>query len=188
MFTAEQRDNIGAVLRNLLSPPITLSGFDFPVVNERAVRASAGLLLLFGITSWFQLLYTGDISLMRAFSLIFTAELGIRVLLGVRWAPFMIAGSLLTRKQSAEWTELRPKETAWVIGMLYSSIVCFGLAWIPGLTLAALLAACGVCLVLLFFESAIGFCLGCWIHSRFTKTPPQLCASGSCAAPARRNL
>ena len=168
------------MFRDLLSPPVTLAGHDFPVVNERSVRASAGLLLIFGLFGWFQLLYTGDQGLIRTFALTFVFELAVRIVLGVRWAPVLLIGSFLVRKQSAEWSELRPKETAWIIGLFYAAIACYAIAWVPGLPSWAMLATCGVCLLLLFFESAIGFCLGCWIHSRFSKTPPQLCPSGSC--------
>ena len=168
------------MFRDLLSPPITLAGHNFPVVNERSVRASAGLMLLLGVFGWFELLYTGSQSTLRLFAIVFIFELAIRILLGVRWAPVLMIGAFLVRKQSAEWSELRPKETAWIIGMLYASVACFAVAWVPGLPSWAMLATCGVCLLLLFFESAIGFCLGCWLHTRFSKTPPQLCPSGAC--------
>ena len=168
------------MFREILSPPITLAGHDFAVVNERSVRASAGLMLLFGLYGWFELYFTGDQSTLRTFAILFIFELAIRIALGVRWAPLLLLGAFLVRKQSAEWSELRPKETAWMIGLVYASAACFAVGWIPGWPNWAMLASCGVCLALLFFESAIGFCLGCWLHSRFAKTPPKLCPSGAC--------
>jgi hypothetical protein len=39
---------------------------------------------------------------------------------------------------------------------------------------------CGICLSILFFETAFGICVGCEIQQRFSRTPPKYCAGDSC--------
>lgn len=161
------------MFRDFFSPPITLTGFDFPVVNERSVRASSGLLLLFGLYGWFELYYTGNPATLWLFAGVVLVELAIRLVLGVRWAPVLLIGSFLVRKQSPEWTALRPRETAWIAGLIYVAVTYFAIAWlpswVPGWPTWALLASSGIYLAMLFFDSAVGFCLGSWLHSRFSK-------------------
>ena len=42
------------------------------------------------------------------------------------------------------------------------------------------LIVCASCLVLLFFESAFGICLGCKVWNLFNKDKAQLCPGGAC--------
>jgi hypothetical protein len=45
---------------------------------------------------------------------------------------------------------------------------------------------CGTCLVLMFFETAFGICIGCKIYNTFTAKKAELCPGGVCEfeAPA----
>ena len=42
------------------------------------------------------------------------------------------------------------------------------------------LLVCGLCLLLLFFESAFGICIGCWLYNRWRPDQAQLCPGGAC--------
>ena len=43
------------------------------------------------------------------------------------------------------------------------------------------LIVCATCLLLLFFESAFGICIGCKVYNLFSKEDAQLCPGGVCA-------
>ena len=43
------------------------------------------------------------------------------------------------------------------------------------------LLVCGLCLTLLFFETAFGICLGCKVYAWVVRQPPELCPGGVCA-------
>lgn len=48
------------------------------------------------------------------------------------------------------------------------------------------LIVCAACLVLLFFETAFGICIGCKVYKGFNKDQAQLCPGGVCEfEPAR---
>ena len=42
------------------------------------------------------------------------------------------------------------------------------------------LLVCGLCLLLMFFESAFGICIGCWLYNRMRPDQAQLCPGGAC--------
>ncbi|NCV35647.1 MAG: DUF4395 family protein, partial [Actinobacteria bacterium] len=60
---------------------------DHPVFNERAVRASAGLLFVFGFAGWMTAALTSDFSLLRAFGAYFMFEMFVRLFAGQRFSP-----------------------------------------------------------------------------------------------------
>ncbi len=42
---------------------------------------------------------------------------------------------------------------------------------------------CATCLLLMFFETAFGICIGCRIYNAFNKEKAQLCPGGVCELP-----
>jgi hypothetical protein len=44
---------------------------------------------------------------------------------------------------------------------------------------------CGTCLLVMFFESAFGICLGCKLYTLFNREPVQLCPGDMCEVPAQ---
>ena len=57
------------------------------------------------------------------------------------------------------------------------------MAWlflVSGLRGPVTLLICAICLLLLFFETAFGICLGCMIYNAVMKDPAQLCPGGVC--------
>jgi hypothetical protein len=153
--------------------------YDFPVFNERAIRASAGMLFVLGFFGWTVALTTSDFSLLRFFGVVFMFEMFLRLFLGQRFTPTLIIGSFLVRNQRPEWVDAKPKQTAWYIGLTMVIIACFMMGWL-GLRDELVLALCGLCLTFLFAEAAVGFCAGCWLHMKFSKEPPRLCSGDVC--------
>lgn len=163
-----------------------VEGIDIPVFNERAVRASAGLLFLVGFAAWMAAFYTGDFQPMRAFGALFLIEMMVRLTLSHRFAPAMAIGALMVRWQRPEWVGAPQKRFAWWLGFGLASVGCLGFGWL-GFPAIWMLTLCGLCLVLLFLEAAMGICVGCELQRLFAKEPPQLCPGDRCSytPPAR---
>ena len=159
---------------------------DQPVFNERAVRASAGLLFVFGFAGWMTAALTSDISLLRAFGAFFMLEMFLRLFFGQRFTPTLVIADFLVRNQRPEWVDAKPKQTAWGIGFGMVLLACFMMGWL-GRRDELVLSLCAVCMSFLFAEAAVGFGAGCWLHQRFAKEKPQLCSGDVCQnEPERR--
>lgn len=103
--------------------------FAVPVFNERAVRASAGILFVFAFASFAQALLQGDFRSTQVFVVAFVIEFGIRLFVNPRWAPAMIIGQWVVRGQEPEYVGAPQKRFAWGIGwalglwMLYLLVI-----------------------------------------------------------------
>lgn len=163
-----------------------VEGIERAVVNERAARASAGLLFLFGFVAWLHALSSGDLTPLRVFGAVFLLEMNIRLFLSSRFAPMLALGTLLTRRQRPEWVDARSKQFAWALGLGMALASCLSLGWL-GLPATITLVICGLCMALLFAETAFGLCVGCSIAQRVLKDKPELCGGDSCryTPPAR---
>lgn len=150
-----------------------------PVFNERAIRASAGLLFVFGFFGWTLAFFTGDFSLLRAFGAYFMLEMFIRLFVSTRFTPTLFVADFLVRKQRPEWVDTEPKRTAWYLGFTMVLTACFMMGWLQ-IQNGYALALCALCLTFLFAEAAVGFCVGCWLHMRFAKNKPELCSGDVC--------
>lgn len=163
-----------------------VDGIGTPVVNERAVRASAGILFLAGFAAWHYSVITGDIRPLQAFGVAFAVEMYLRLFVGTRLTPTLALGTLITRPQRPEWVEARSKQFAWILGFGMALTGCFALGWL-GLAPAIAQTICAICLALLFTEAAFGFCLGCVLARRFARERPTLCSGDTCTyTPPKR--
>ncbi|WP_061961635.1 DUF4395 domain-containing protein [Demequina flava] len=156
-----------------------VAGIDTPVINERAVRASAGILFLLGFPAWFYGAITGDLQFMRLFGILFASEMMLRLFVGTSYTPSLWLGSLLTRRQRPEWVDAHPKQLAWSIGLGMGMAGCLALGWL-GLPAAIAQAICAACLTLLHVEAAFGVCVGCALSQRFSRHKPQRCSGDTC--------
>lgn len=157
-----------------------------PVVNERAVRASAGILFLAGFSTWQYSVISGDLRPMQAFGIVFALEMYTRLFVGTRFTPTLIIGTWLTRPQRPEWVDANSKRLAWGLGFGMALAGCLALGWL-GLPAVIARTVCGVCLALLFAEAAFGYCVGCELARHVSRTPPTLCSGDTCTyTPPRR--
>lgn len=156
-----------------------VEGIDIPVVNERAVRASAGMLFLLGIVGFMTAVLTDEFQLLRLFGMVFVIDLMIRLMIGTRFSPTMLLGSLAVRWQRPEWVGASQKTIAWSIGLGMALLTCFAMGWL-GLPPPLTLTLCGVCLGMLFLEAAFGICVVCEVQLRFGRSKPTHCAGDRC--------
>ena len=154
-------------------------GYAIPVIDERVVRAAAGILFLLGGGSFATAFFTGSMQPLQPFGMFFMVDMLLRVTVGDRWSPTLMLGRLVVSGQRPEWVGASQKEFAWWLG--------FGLALVSWTTTGLYaaphwlsLTLCGVCLTLLFLETAFGICVGCALQARFGKQPPRYCPGNTC--------
>lgn len=164
-----------------------VDGYDFLVMNEREVRAGAGILLVFGMAGFVTAVTTLNFQIGQAFAMVFIADMIIRLFVSPKYSPSLALGRLAVYRQRPEWVSAKPKQLAWILGLILAMATCFAFGRLSA-PVALVLAMCGTCLVLLFLETAFGICVGCWLYQRFSKEKPELCPGDSCnyEPPARR--
>jgi hypothetical protein len=162
-------------------------GYDIPVLNEREIRAAAGILFLFALIALMIILFKGDFGLIRYFITFFLVDFVVRVFVSPAYSPTLILGRLIVRNQVPEYVGAQQKKFAWKIGiglgvlMYVFLIIVNAYSPITGLS-------CLICLVFLFFESAFGICLGCKFYSLFNKGKAQYCPGEVCDRKARQDI
>src|SRR5476651_2262671 len=100
-----------------------VDGYNIPVLNEREIRASAGILFLGLIISLMQILYKNDFLLIKYFITIFLTDFTIRVFINPKFSPTLIIGRLIVRNQTPEDVGAAQKKFAWIIGLTLSAIM-----------------------------------------------------------------
>ena len=161
------------------------SEYAVPVLNERAVRAAAGILFFLALISFMNAWLMGNFQPTRVFVGCFLIEFTIRIFINPRFAPVMIVGEWMVRKQTPEWTGAPQKRFAWGIGfaLVLSMLYLVVLKNVVG---PINLIVCSLCLLLLFFETAFCICIGCQVYNWFNNDKAQLCPGGVCEIPSDR--
>ena len=161
--------------------------YDIPVLNEREIRASAGLFFLAVFSSLMVIIFQGNFLPVKYVITIFFVDFIIRVLINPRYSPSLILGRLIVGNQVPEYVGARQKKFAWVIGLVLSAtmftflVIVNAFSPITGIT-------CLVCLIFLFFESAFGICLGCKVYSLFYKGKTQYCPGEVCDKKSKQAI
>src|SRR5512136_2126023 len=149
-----------------------VEGYSIPVLNEREIRASAGILFLILFISILVAALKGNFLLIKYAITIFLTDISVRVLVNPRFSPSLIIGRLIVRNQVPEYVGAQQKKFAWIIGMFLSGTIFVLLVVMNG-TSPITGIGCLLCLVFLFFETAFGICLGCKFYSMFYKEKAQ---------------
>lgn len=164
-----------------------VAGYNIPVLNEREIRAAAGILFMLMFIAIQRAASLGDFLLLKYAIVIFLTDMLIRVFINPKFSPTLIIGRLIVRNQVPEYVGAKQKKFAWIIGvalaviMLILQIVVNSYSPITGLI-------CMICLVFLFFESVFGICLGCKFYSIFYKEKAQYCPGEVCDVKSRQEI
>lgn len=157
----------------------TVAGYAIPVLDEREVRAAAGILFFFALVSFMNSWLMGNFRLTQIFVSAFLIDFAVRIFINPRYAPSMILGRIAIRKQTPEWAGAPQKRFAWSVGFALA-LVMFYLIVIENVIGPINLFVCAACLTLMFFESAFGICLACKVYNLFTRHAAQHCPGGVC--------
>jgi hypothetical protein len=164
-----------------------IEGYNVPVLNEREVRASAGLLFLFMLIALMFVLFKQDFLLIKYVIVIFLADFIIRVFINPKFAPTLIIGRLIVGNQVPEYVGAPPKKFAWIIGLSLATIMFIFLVVVNSFSPITGIG-CLICLVFLFFESAFGICLGCKFYPLFFKEKAQYCPGEVCEVKVKQEI
>lgn len=164
-----------------------VEGYNIPVLNEREIRAAAGMLFLLMFTSVMIVFLTENFLLLKYAVTIFLTDILIRVFVSPRFAPTLILGRLIVRNQVPEYVGAQQKKVAWIIGVVLASVF-FSLTVVVNSYSPITGIICFICLIFLFFEAAFGICLGCKFYSMYYKEKAQYCPGEVCTPESKQDI
>jgi len=162
-------------------------GYNIPVLNEREIRAAAGILFLMMFITIVTVVTKGNFIPLKYAVVIFLTDILIRVQVSPRFAPSLIIGRLIVRNQTPEYVGAKQKKFAWIIGIILALTMFILLVVVNSYSPITGLI-CLICLIFLFFESAFGICLGCKFYSLIYKEKAQYCPGEVCEVKDRQPI
>lgn len=174
-------------MRKLIKFGEDVEGYNTAVLNEREIRAAAGILFLATFISLMFILFKGNFIPIKYVITFFLADFSIRVFINPKFSPTLIIGRLIVRNQVPEYVGAAQKKFAWIIGVVLAAtmfvffIIVNSYSVITGII-------CLICLIFLFFESAFGICLGCKFYPLFFKDKVQYCPGEVCKVKEKHDI
>ena len=165
----------------------TVEGYNIPVLNEREIRAAAGILFLVVFIALMQIVFNGNFLPIKYVVTLFLLDFIIRVFINPKYAPSLIVGRLIVSRQNPEYVGAVQKKFAWIIGVVMAATM-FILMVVLNTYSAISGIICLICLIFLFFESAFGICLGCLFYGWFYKEKAQYCPGEVCDMKAKQEI
>ena len=164
-----------------------VEGYNIPVLNEREIRAAAGLLFLATFLSLMFILFKGNFVPIKYVIILFLTDFMIRVFINPRYSPTLILGRLIVRNQTPEYVGAAQKKFAWIIGVILAGTMFVFFNIVNAFSLITGII-CLICLIFLFFESAFGICLGCKFYPLFFKDKVQYCPGEVCDVKNKQDI
>lgn len=174
-------------MNNIIKFGEAVKGYNIPVLNEREIRAAAGILFLATFISLMFILFKENFVPIKYVITFFLLDFMIRILINPKFSPTLIFARLIVRNQTPEYVGATQKKFAWIIGlvlsatMFYFFIIVNAYGPITGII-------CLICLVFLFFESAFGICLGCMFYPLLFKNKAQYCPGEVCDVKNKQDI
>jgi len=164
-----------------------VEGYNIPVLNEREIRAAAGILFLMMFLTILIVIFRQNFVPLKYAVVIFLTDIVIRVFISPRFSPSLIIGRLIVRNQTPEYVGAAQKKFAWIIGVVLALIMFIHLIMMNAYSPITGII-CLICLIFLFFESAFGICIGCKFYSMFYKEKAQYCPGEVCDIKSKQDI
>jgi len=170
-------------------PGLQIDGKDapYPVLNERAIRATAGIMMMFALLTVFYTIFAKEYILIRILIIVFFTDFFIKVMWGPKYSLISKMGAWIVRKQKPEYVWAVQKRFAWSLGLFMSTCMVF-ISVIFGITGIIPLSFCSTCIVLMWLETSFGICVWCkiyyfLIHKGVIREPVHrpACPGGTCS-------
>jgi hypothetical protein len=162
---------------------------NYGVLNERAVRATAGITFAIWFFTMLTTYYTKTYFLLYGVVTFFFIDFLIKVLWGPKYSLLSRLWSFLVRKQDPEWVWAIQKRFAWGIG-LFMSFLVMNISIVFHVRGMLPLSLCSVCLLFMWMESSLWVCVWCNIYSFLEwkgmikkKDIRPACPGGVCRVP-----
>ncbi|MBL7851018.1 MAG: DUF4395 domain-containing protein [Cyclobacteriaceae bacterium] len=165
----------------------TVEGYNIPVLNEREVRAAAGISFVFMLIALLLIIMKGNFLLIKYTIILFLTDMLIRVYINPKYSPMLILGRLIVSRQNPEYVGAPQKRFAWKIGVAFASFMLVLMVILNSYSVLSGLT-CLFCLAFLFFESAFGICLGCLVYAFFYKDKVQYCPGEICDVKNKQEI
>lgn len=165
----------------------TVAGYNIPVLNEREVRAAAGILYFFTFLSLMFILFKGNFLMIKYVIPVFFVDFVIRVFISPRYSPTLIIGRLIVSRQTPEYVGAAQKKFAWIIGIVLSGAMLVLMVIVNTYSIITGLI-CLICLIFLFFEAVFGICLGCLFYNMIYKEKAQHCPGEICEVKDKHEI
>jgi len=164
-----------------------VEGFSIPVLNEREIRAAAGMLFLSMFIAIQRAATLGDFLLLKYAVILFLTDISIRIFINPKFAPTLILGRFFVRNQAPEYVGAQQKIFAWKIGFVMAAIMFILLIVVNAYSPITGLI-CFICLIFLFFEAVFGICLGCKFYAMVYKKKAQYCPGEICDLKSKQEI
>jgi hypothetical protein len=165
----------------------TVDGYTILVLNEREIRAAAGILFFFTFLSLLLILLKGNFIMIKYVITVFLVDFLVRVFISPKYAPTLIISRWIVSRQVPEYVGAAQKKFAWIIGVALS-LTMFILMVILNSYSPITGIICLICLIFLFFESVFGICLGCLFYNMVYKDKAQHCPGEICAVKDKHEI
>jgi hypothetical protein len=164
-----------------------VEGYNIPVLNEREIRAAAGILFVMMFLSILVVILKQDFTMLKYAVMIFLTDIVVRVFVNPRFSPSLIIGRLIVSNQTPEYVGAQQKKFAWYIGVALA-LIMFVLLVVVNSYSPITGIICLICLIFLFFESAFGICLGCKFYSMVYREKAQYCPGEVCDVKSKQDI
>lgn len=174
-------------MKKILKFGENVEGYNIPVLNEREIRAAAGILFVMMFLSIILAAVKQDFLLLKYATTFFLTDILIRVLINPKYSPTLIIGRLIVSNQTPEYVGAAQKKFAWIIGIFLATVMFILMVLVNSFSPITGLI-CFICLIFLLFESAFGICLGCKFYNLFYKEKAQHCPGEVCDVKSRHEI
>src|SRR5687767_10750263 len=130
-----------------------ISAYNVRVLNEREIRASAGILFLAMFIAYMQVVFKNNFLPIKYVITVFVADFIVRVFVNPKFSPSLIIGRLIVSNQTPEYVGAQPKKFAWIIGVTLSATMFIFMVILNSYS-PVTASVCLICLAFLFFEAA----------------------------------
>ena len=158
----------------------------YRVLNERAVRAGAGIMFVLAIIGFSRALLIKDYFFLNFVIIFFFIDFFTKVFITPNLSLVGFIANKIVASQKPDYVGAIQKRFAWSIGLLMSGSMIF-VSVIMQIRGIIPLAFCLTCLIFMWFETSFGICVGCRMYPLFIKlglikTPAVMpsCPGGSC--------
>ncbi|MBK8723410.1 MAG: DUF4395 domain-containing protein [Saprospiraceae bacterium] len=164
-----------------------VDGYTIPVLNEREIRAAAGIMFLATFISLMFIIMSDNFVPIKYVVILFFIDFSIRIFVNPRLSPVLIVSRQMVSNQNPEYVGAKQKKFAWLIGFFLSGTMLILMVFLNTYSIITGIV-CLICLILMFFETAFGICIGCKIYNWVSKDKAQYCPGEICDIQSKQDI
>lgn len=154
-----------------------IEGKSFKVLDERRMRASAGIMFLIGLIATINGFVLKRYEIIPYVIGFLVLNFIIGLFINPKFSPTVLIASMLVWKQSPLPIGAVQKKFAWSLGLMLSSTILILSLFLQNdpTYFEPVCMLCMICLLLLYLETAFGICVGCKLYqfTVFVKLLPK---------------